>query len=158
MDELGHFWERFAAHRRVTLRLIEAFPEAHLFSYRPSADLRTYGEIANELLWEEMLIVRLATQGAGSKGDLEQRRQQRQPEDKAGLLAAFDEAHRASAQLWATMTFERFEASEADPWTGQVASVRSRLEGLLDHEIHHRGQGYIYVRLLGIEPPDFWQR
>lgn len=28
---------------------------------------------------------------------------------------------------------------------------------MLDNEIHHRGQGYVYLRLLGLEPP-FWER
>jgi len=29
---------------------------------------------------------------------------------------------------------------------------------LIDNEIHHRGQGYVYLRSLGIEPPYFWER
>jgi uncharacterized damage-inducible protein DinB len=29
---------------------------------------------------------------------------------------------------------------------------------IVDNEIHHRGQGYVYLRALGIEPPPFWQR
>jgi uncharacterized damage-inducible protein DinB len=28
----------------------------------------------------------------------------------------------------------------------------------IDNEIHHRGQGYVYLRALGIEPPFFWTR
>jgi uncharacterized damage-inducible protein DinB len=28
----------------------------------------------------------------------------------------------------------------------------------IDNEIHHRGQGYVYLRSLGIEPPAFWDR
>jgi uncharacterized damage-inducible protein DinB len=24
--------------------------------------------------------------------------------------------------------------------------------------VHHRGQGYVYLRALGIEPPPFWER
>jgi uncharacterized damage-inducible protein DinB len=28
----------------------------------------------------------------------------------------------------------------------------------IDNEIHHRGQGYVYLRALGIEPPPFWER
>jgi uncharacterized damage-inducible protein DinB len=28
----------------------------------------------------------------------------------------------------------------------------------LDNEIHHRGQGYVYLRELGVEPPAFYQR
>jgi len=28
----------------------------------------------------------------------------------------------------------------------------------IDNEVHHRGQGYVYLRALGIEPPPFWER
>src|SRR5690606_23291893 len=28
----------------------------------------------------------------------------------------------------------------------------------VDNEIHHRGQGYVYLRSLGIQPPFFWER
>jgi uncharacterized damage-inducible protein DinB len=29
---------------------------------------------------------------------------------------------------------------------------------MIDNEIHHRGQGYVYLRALGIEPPPFYER
>ena len=28
----------------------------------------------------------------------------------------------------------------------------------IDNEIHHRGQGYVYLRALGIAPPPFYER
>jgi uncharacterized damage-inducible protein DinB len=28
----------------------------------------------------------------------------------------------------------------------------------IENEIHHRGQGYVYLRALGITPPFFWER
>ena len=29
---------------------------------------------------------------------------------------------------------------------------------VIDNEIHHRAQGYVYLRALGIEPPPFYDR
>ena len=29
---------------------------------------------------------------------------------------------------------------------------------VIDNEIHHRGQGYVYLRALGTEPPHFYER
>jgi uncharacterized damage-inducible protein DinB len=29
---------------------------------------------------------------------------------------------------------------------------------VIDNEIHHRGQGYVYRRSLGVEPPAFYDR
>jgi uncharacterized damage-inducible protein DinB len=34
----------------------------------------------------------------------------------------------------------------------------SHLLYVIDNEIHHRGQGYVYLRAQGIEPPAFWDR
>ena len=28
----------------------------------------------------------------------------------------------------------------------------------IDNEVHHRGQAYVYLRALGIEPPPFYDR
>ena len=32
------------------------------------------------------------------------------------------------------------------------------LRYLIDNEVHHRGQGYVYLRELGVEPPAFYER
>lgn len=42
---------------------------------------------------------------------------------------------------------------------GQYEDVgRNRFLYVIDNEIHHRGQGYVYLRALGVEPPAFWER
>jgi uncharacterized damage-inducible protein DinB len=42
---------------------------------------------------------------------------------------------------------------------GQYDGVASDLLlYVIDNEIHHRGQGYVYLRSLGIEPPPFYER
>ena len=40
----------------------------------------------------------------------------------------------------------------------QILSVYELLLYVVDNEIHHRGQGYVYLRALGIEPPAFFDR
>jgi uncharacterized damage-inducible protein DinB len=36
--------------------------------------------------------------------------------------------------------------------------VHSLVMYVIDNEVHHRGQGYVYLRALGIEPPPFYER
>jgi uncharacterized damage-inducible protein DinB len=36
--------------------------------------------------------------------------------------------------------------------------VHELLFYVIDNEIHHRGEGYVYLRALGIEPPPFYER
>jgi uncharacterized damage-inducible protein DinB len=35
--------------------------------------------------------------------------------------------------------------------------IQQHLFYFIDNEIHHRGQAYVYLRALGIEPPFFWE-
>jgi uncharacterized damage-inducible protein DinB len=36
--------------------------------------------------------------------------------------------------------------------------LRDLILYVVDNEIHHRRQGYVYLRALGIEPPAFFER
>ena len=48
---------------------------------------------------------------------------------------------------------------EVDTAFGQwKMTIYELLLYIRDNEIHHRGQGYAYLRSLGIEPPPFWER
>jgi uncharacterized damage-inducible protein DinB len=50
-------------------------------------------------------------------------------------------------------------AQFSDPWFGsEPRSHLDRILYLIDNEVHHRGQGYVYLRMLGIEPPAFYER
>ena len=42
----------------------------------------------------------------------------------------------------------------------KVASIQAARMQIyfIDNEIHHRAQGFVYLRALGIEPPFFWDR
>ena len=46
----------------------------------------------------------------------------------------------------------------APPKATSKTSGTGRSLYLIDNEVHHRGQGYVYLRALGVEPPPFWER
>ena len=76
---------------------------------------------------------------------------------KAKLLQAWDEASDEINKWWAQIKPERFR--ENIKLFGQYeGSAVSSIFYFIDNEIHHRGQGYVYLRSLGIEPPAFWDR
>ena len=59
--------------------------------------------------------------------------------------------------LWAQIPPERFQ--ETMTAFGQyTAPLYDLLLYCIDNEVHHRGQGYVYLRALGVEPPPFWER
>ena len=76
---------------------------------------------------------------------------------KAKILELWDEATVEIDALWQQIAPERFQ--EYIKLFGQYeGTVQSSLFYFIDNEIHHRGQGYVYLRSLGVEPPLFYDR
>ncbi len=148
-EELEAHWK---GHRGLTRRLIEAFPEKEFFEFsiggmRPAAQLI-----------QEMMDV--STGGVREMAGGE-----------AGEIAGHGVKAKSKAealQIWDDNTAELFEnlvKIPADKFHDRILSF-GQYEGtiwgnifyFLDNEIHHRGQAYVYLRALGIEPPAFWDR
>lgn len=75
--------------------------------------------------------------------------------DHASLYAMLEKAHR-STQRWLDKPVS--ELSRVSTWKGDAgaerrASLHWILDHLQEHEIHHRAQLNLYLRLMGIEPP-----
>jgi uncharacterized damage-inducible protein DinB len=145
-DVLKH-WQ---GHRRLTRRTIEAFPEDKLFSFSVGG-MRPFGELACEFIRMAVPIVDGVASGvweeyAGAK-----------PTNKAEVLAVWDRQTREIEERFPAIPAHRF--AEVDKAFGQwEASGIATIQYAIDNEIHHRGQGYVYLRALGIEPPHFWER
>ena len=76
---------------------------------------------------------------------------------KADLLATWDESTRVIDEAWARIPAERFQETLTS--FGQYTGTGHwQVTYVVDNEIHHRGQGYVYLRALGIAPPAFWER
>lgn len=143
---LGH-WQ---GHRRLTRRMIEAFPEDQIFSYSVPP-MRTFGELALELLAMDVPMLEELTS--------DEKREYVTPKasTQAELLRMWDEHTIRLDELWSRLPAEIFQ--ERRTVFGQYTSqVWDLLWYVIDNEIHHRGQGYVYLRALGIEPPPFYIR
>lgn len=145
------FYNHWQGHRRLTLRTIEALPEGKLFSYSLEP-MRSFGKLMIEVLEIEVNFLH----GILS-GDWEWQPKYKGVSSKAELLNAFEQLAPQTKEMWMQLTPERLEAIETDAG-GAEKSNRERLLYMLDNEIHHRAQGYVYLRSLGIEPPAFYER
>jgi uncharacterized damage-inducible protein DinB len=147
---LEQFYNHWQGHRRLTIRTIEAFPEDKLFSYKVEP-MRTFGEIANEIIRVETYTLDgiVSENWAWEQGET--------MTSKDALLASFAQRENSAKELWSELTLERVNAVEKDAME-LTWSNRDRLLYMLDNEIHHRAQGYVYLRSLGIEPPAFYER
>ena len=146
-DQFLHHWQ---GHRGLTRRVIEAFPDDKLFTYSLGG-MRPFSTLAMEFIG--MAVPTL--QGAITR----EWTSYSAPEvkNRDDLLRQWDETTAEINRLWPTIPAERFQ--ETDKAFGQwEMTIFGLLFYLVDNEIHHRGQGYVYLRSLGIEPPPFYER
>jgi len=138
-------------HRNLTRRVIEAFPEKELFSYSIGG-MRTFADLIKELLSIAVPglngIVTKSTEPYNHNLDLH---------TKAELLKEWDAHTPELIELYNQIPTEDFH--ENFNLFGQYEfPIIHNILYFIDNEIHHRGQGTVYLRSLGIEPPFFWER
>lgn len=149
--------KHWQGHRNLTRRTIEAFPEKELFTFSIGG-MRTFSQLAMEIIdLSNPGILGLVTNVWKDMADLPHHSGVGMPTTKEELLALWDETTQVIDRLWVQMTPERFQ--ETTIAFGQYPGpVYGTLLYFIDNEIHHRGQAYVYLRALGIEPPYFWER
>lgn len=146
-EQLREHWQ---GHRKLTRRMIEAFPEKELFEHKIGG-MRTFAELTSEFL----------SMGVPTLIGVTSRKWPEDPIEKGttkdGLLKLWDESTAEIDRLFNEIPAERFQ--EVDTAFGQwKMPIYALLLYVIDNEIHHRGQGYVYLRSLGIEPPPFYER
>jgi len=147
-NELLNNWQ---GHRGLTRRVIEAFPEKELFTFSIGG-MRPFADITKELLAIEAPGLKEIVSGKSNPLAEENNALK----TKADLLKAWDEATEHINAYWKQITPEGFR--RVFKLFGQYeAPAINSIFYAIDNEIHHRGQGYVYLRALGIEPPYFWE-
>jgi uncharacterized damage-inducible protein DinB len=139
-------------HRNLTRRTIEAFPEKEFFNHSIGG-MRTFAEMTMELL---------GIAGPGIKeivsGNTEPLNEHvDHGNSKEKMLQLWDEATEQINTLWPQIALERFQ-EKINLFGMYENTVMSSIFYFIDNEIHHRGQGFVYLRSLGIEPPAFYER
>lgn len=144
------FHDHWQGHRRLTRRVIEAFPDDQLFTFSVGG-MRPFGALVLEMLAMAAPMVRGMVTNEWSEYSPQTL------ESKGALLTAWDENTEEMTALWARFPAERFQETLTafGQYTGPGYDL---MLYCIDNEIHHRGQGYVYLRALGVEPPPFYER
>lgn len=144
------FLVHWQGHRRLTRKMFEAFPEDMLFTYSLGG-MRTFGEMGNEFLGMAVPTVRGMTTLQWEQFEFAK------PTTKQELLAEWDAQTALLNEEFLRIPVSRF--SETMKAFGQWEMKGFQLLFyVVENEVHHRGQGYVYLRSLGIEPPAFYER
>ena len=144
--------EHWQGHRRLTRRVIEAFPADAFFTHSIGG-MRPFVEMTMELMAIGAPGLREVV--TGEQQHLREHFDHENNKDK--MLELWDKQTEEINTFWSQITEERFR--ETMTLFGQFTfPLWAHIDYFIDNEIHHRGQAYVYLRSLGIAPPLFYER
>ena len=146
--ELDRFLESWDRVRAVTLKAAAAMPEAEA-DFRPVPEVFSFRELLAHILGAEQVFV-----GGVTAGRWERPPADGAPPDIPVLLERMEKVHADSKARLAGLDQATLGQVVKAPF-GVGLPRMGFLWLLRDHEVHHRGQMYTYLRLKGVTPPFF---
>lgn len=147
-------WDHFRTIHGITMRAIALVPKDKIDS-RPVAEMRT----PKELISHMYNSMREITEGA-VRGEIKLTEET----DKAAVdkLKTHEDIVRFATECWKasdkaiqSLSEAQITAMVASPW-GMSFPGWVCVSIVYDEHIHHRGQLYTYLRVLGVAPPMMW--
>lgn len=143
LDSYIKSWNRI---HQQTKTLMAVAPDDK-YDWKPCESGMSLGELVNHLWISEAGLIEAALTGSFPK-------EWPAPlNGAAAALAAFDKAHEEAVAKVATLTAEQLAEDVAPFGPDRPLTRMATLKATLEHEIHHRGQLYTYLRIAGCEVP-----
>lgn len=143
--------EDWQANRRLTRKVIEAFPEKELFEFSVGG-MRPFSKMVDELLYiADLTIQQIVENKIIPFAD----NTHYAGKTKAEILTNWDKTTEKINENWKKISKERF-LEKFNLFGMFNYSIIDNFSYLYQNEIHHRGQAYVYLRALNIEPPAFY--
>lgn len=148
IESFLHYFETI---RQRTLRVVEAVPEEKL-EWRHSAEVFSPGDLARHIaaterytFAENVLGQPSAYHGCGT--DL--------ASGMKDTLAFMHQMHSETVSLLRRLRPEDLERKGVSP-QGHAVTAWKFLRAMVEHEVHHRGEIYVYLALLGVPRPPLY--
>src|SRR5262245_52059756 len=143
LDSYIKTWNRI---HEQTKRIIAVAPNDK-YDWKPCESAMSLGELVNHPWIAEWGLIEAALTGSFPK-------EWPAPlKDTAAVLEAFDKAHKEAVAKVAALTPEQLAEDVAPFGPDHPLTRMATLIATLEHEIHHRGQIYTYLRIAGCEIP-----
>ena len=153
--------ESFRTVRKNTITIAEEFPEGK-YSFRPTADTRTVGELLTHI--SQVYTIQYQIHAEERRSSLEgfdfpslmqrwaaEEKVQRSKEQTIEMLHSSGEKWAG----WLKGLTESFLGERVEMRAGMIPAAKSRFEMILsvkEHEMHHRGQLMLIERMVGVVP------
>ena len=152
MDIGELFCKQKEAVRRRTREVVGILREEDM-GWRPEKDALSAGEMLRHLWVSEEGVRRAALDGNFSYYEIRIPQGLRAVTGMPGMLAdeltQMESVHRETLRLVAAFPPERMEADRVHEALGFHRKIFAMLLGVNEHEIHHRAQLMVYLRMLG---------
>jgi uncharacterized damage-inducible protein DinB len=147
--ELFSHWDGV---RRDLLRAVDLLIDAQL-DFTPRPELRTVRQVLVHIAEAEQGWFRYVVEQKTKSWDEAGIRTASYP-TVASLKRLLANVHESTDTFLATLPVEELNRLCEDPWGGPPDSVRWIIWHVLEHEIHHRGELFLMLGLLGMQAPD----
>ena len=151
ISDINSFLEYYEKVRGRTLRVIKRIPRDRIdWSYREGKF--TLGDLIRHIAATERYMYAENALGRPSRypGHGKELADGYDP-----VLAFLDRTHRESVELLRTLSGDDLRKKCATP-AGTPITVWKWLRSMIEHEIHHRGQIYLYLGLLDVPTPPLY--
>jgi len=135
-----------------TLDYLKIMPDDK-FSFRPHDSIRTF---AQQMIHMSQATVSLMEAATGMKIPIEINRQELERTPSALTKDSVSYFVNLSYE-YATQALESFEMSKSYQYVQRGKFSETRIAWILkalEHQVHHRGQTTIYIRAVGLKPPN----
>lgn len=153
MTAVEHYIKLLEMYTSGTMKVLEGIPEDR-FEWRPWKGAFSFKGTIGHMISDELQFVRAVSESLGlPKPETEAKPKGTLREE----VGRFWEIHRQTVSLVNSLRDEDLE-KKVKMYGGQwEATIYEVLQGILEHQVHHRGQLVVYFRILGMEPPKRWE-
>ena len=145
------FADYFENIRARTARVIACIPRDR-FDWAPAAGKFSFADIVRHIAATERFMWAENVQGKASRYPGHGRELADGPD---AVLAYFDRCHAESLAIFASLTPGQLTAKVRTPGGASITAWKW-LRAMTEHEVHHRGQIYLMLGLLGVETPPLY--
>lgn len=143
-NEMANFTETWDRVHKQSIKVMKVAP-SDKFDWRPVSSAMPLGDLMRHLPLGERFITCVILQKELAEIDFNALKTTEE------VITAFDSSHEECKQALGALT--ESELGESIDFAGRSVPRRALLQMLCEHEIHHRGQLYTYVRIAGVVPP-----
>ena len=147
---VAQFLETFLFEHRTTMKVLGALP-AHRLDFRPHQRNMTAGELAWHIATSQLYLASMV-----SLGRFEFRQTPAPPATLEEIIAGCETYYQQTCDTLARLTGEQLQAKIALPGGHSIPASALMWNGVLFHQIHHRGQLSIYIRMMGGRVPSIY--